>query len=114
MSARPRPLEVAADAEGARLYEAVRWLTESGGRVVLGGVICLRREGQLLECGVVDGSGDAFRCENEFAALVENARHALEASTLYGLLPGVSCRWVVLTSCSEGADVLWRAPKALW
>lgn len=107
-------LAVAADAAGGPLYAAARLLTESGGRVLLEGVVCLRRDGALLECSVVDASGDAFRCENEFAALVENARHALEGSTLYGLLNGVSCRWYVVTSCDEDADILWRAPKALW
>lgn len=114
MSMKEPPVAIAVDAAGKGLFAAARWLTESGGRVVLGGIVCLRREGSYLECSVIDDSGDTFRCENEFAALVENARHALEGSSLYGLLPGASCRWRVVASWAEGAEVLWQAPKTVW
>jgi hypothetical protein len=76
---------------------------------LLDGTLILRPARGELRCEVVDPESSARRCENEYEVLVENARHALEASKLTALLPNLRRTWVVVGDAGSGSPELWRA-----
>jgi hypothetical protein len=93
-----------------RLALAADILAADAGVVVLADMLALRSTGHELLCEVVDPAPSARRCENEYEALVENARLALERSRLRDLLPPLPRRWLVVEDTGTGIVELWRAP----
>ena len=114
MSADEQIVAIDADTSGKPLALAARRLVEERRTVLLDNLVALSPQGAFLQCDVIDPSPSMYRCENEYAVLVENARRVFEASTLYDLLPAMPCRWRVVASLDAGAESLWQAPKQVW
>ena len=114
MSAEKQIVAIDADASGKPLALAARRLVEERRTVVLNDIVAISSRDAFLQCDVIDASPSMYRCETEYAVLVENARRVFEASTLHDLLPAMPCRWRVVASLDAGAESLWQAPKQVW
>jgi hypothetical protein len=110
MSAYKDAVTIETDTSGPRLALAAEVLTSGAGVVLLEGLVALRHAGRELLCEVVDPMPSAHRCAYEYEVLVENARHALEASRLNPLLPNLPRTWLVVADYGTGTSELWRAP----
>ena len=110
MTAHEDVVAVDAEASTQQLALAAEILAARSGVIILAGMVALRPTRTELLCEVIDPMPSSHRCANEYEVLVENARRALEASKLQGLLPDLPCRWSVVEECGSGARELWRAP----
>ena len=110
MSAYKDALAIGTGASRQRLALAAEVLANGSGVVLLDELMALRHSDSELLCEVIDRAPSAHRCAQEYEVLVENARHALEASKLSPLLPDLPRAWIVVADYGSGTVELWRAP----
>jgi hypothetical protein len=109
MSAFRNALAINACAPAALAATASRVVANGTGTVLFEGIVALRLGAGEIVCAVIDLERSVHRCATEYEVLVENARRALEASTLNALLPRLPRRWLVVEDCGSGTVERWHA-----
>ncbi len=107
MSAYRHAIVVAAGDSGERLAAAAAALADGTGVVLFDGRIALRPLHDLIRCEVLDPAPSERRCAHEYEVLVENARHALDASGFRRLMPRRPLEWRVVEDRGTGVGELW-------
>ena len=110
MSAYRDAVAIDADSSDQRLDLAAEILTGGSGVVMVDQIVALRPTPTHLLCEVVDPMPSSRRCQNEFEALVENARRVLDSSRLRDRLPNLPRKWLVVEDCGMTTLELWHAP----
>ncbi len=107
MSAYKDALVIDATSSAERLALAAQALSNGEGIVLLEKSVALRPTTGAIMCDVIDPMPRSHRCAEEFRVLVENAKRALAASKLAGLLPNKPLQWRVVEDCGTGIEELW-------
>ena len=107
-----RTIDLPANPSDAALAEALKALLHEDICLRLHESLQLRHAAGTLHCEVIDEASNAHRCAFEYDVMVENARHAFEASRIAQQLAGSTRRWRVLVREGTRLVTVWPVPAA--